>query len=365
MRVLLISDRFPPDGGERVELLVRALATELLGAGDAVGVIARRPGPAPPAPRIYRENRNGVPVYWFAGGEPGSPEHRERLERLFAAALSEFVPDVVHLIDATEVAAGYARLARDRNIAVVVTADSLPANGHTDAAVVAARVVCSSRWAAASAGESGVDPARIHVMPDGIAVDRVRWRSALTEPGPLVLASIGALEPRSEQHVLLDALGAANLRRVRVALLGPVADVRYTGALRKIAARVDGLELRIFGSFTLVQLPGLLAAVDCAVFASRYPAPSSVSVREALACGTPAVVARSGAAPEAVVDGANGFIFDPDRPAELAAVLKALEDGGGVLGRLRAGALGSPSVTTRDHAAALSTLYEEARSDGG
>lgn len=368
MRVLLISDRFPPGGGERVELLVGALATELLRAGDAVGVIARRPGPAPPAPRIYRENRNGVSPYWFAGGEPGSPEHCERLERLFAAALSEFVPDVVHLIDAKEVAAGYARLARDRKIAVVVTADSLAANGHTDAAAVAERVICSSRWAAAGAVHSGVDPARVHVMLDGIAIDPLVAGfslSALTEPGTLVLASIGPLERRSEQHVLLDALGAANLRRTRVVLLGPVVDVRYTRALRKIAGRVNGLELRIFGSFTPVQLPGVLAAVDCAVFPSRYPAPSSVSVREALACGTPAVVARSGAGHEAIVDGANGFIFEPDRPAELAALLEALKVGGEVFDRLRAGAVGSPSVTPRDHAAALCALYEEARSDGG
>jgi len=48
----------------------------------------------------------------------------------------------------------------------------------------------------------------------------------------------------------------------------------------------------------------------CTLFTSQWEEPFGLVMVEALACGTPLIALRRGAAPEVIIDGKNGFLCD-------------------------------------------------------
>lgn len=75
------------------------------------------------------------------------------------------------------------------------------------------------------------------------------------------------------------------------------------------------------------RVPEILALSDVLVLPSRSE-PWGLVVNEAMACSLPAIVSeRCGCVPDLVHDGQNGFVFNPDQPAQLADQLKQVMDG--------------------------------------
>ena len=248
-------------------------------------------------------------------------------------------------------------------------------------------VVCPSRYVADYfAPYLPAPPDRLRVIPNGVAapdgpppllepfVPRGELREGPTTDGvrlggakgprhparTLRLATLGAVVPHKGPHLLIDALRLAALGPVELLVLGPTPEIPYVGELRAQAARVPGLELRLYGGYEPDELSLLLEGVDCVVTPSQVPETFSLTTREALVRGIPVVVSRLGALPEAIVEGVDGVAFAHDRPAELAAILRRLVDDGDLLPRLRAGAMASRPLSPGDHAVALRTVYAEA-----
>jgi glycosyltransferase involved in cell wall biosynthesis len=69
-------------------------------------------------------------------------------------------------------------------------------------------------------------------------------------------------------------------------------------------------------------LPLWYCAADVFCLASKREGCPNVLL-EALACGTPAVTMDVGAAGEAVVDGENGLLVQPERIASLAGIVRS------------------------------------------
>src|SRR5262249_20368172 len=76
------------------------------------------------------------------------------------------------------------------------------------------------------------------------------------------------------------------------------------------------------------ELPELLPRLgQVLVVPSRWQEPFSRVVLEGLAAGLPVVASRTGGTPEAIAHGRTGFLFNPDQPRELTALLDRLEAG--------------------------------------
>src|SRR5262249_36974949 len=126
------------------------------------------------------------------------------------------------------------------------------------------------------------------------------------------------------------------------------------------AAAVVGLRLRFYGQYAEADLRYLLRDVDCVIAPSRVPETGGLAVREALAQGVPVLASRFGALSEVVRDGVNGFTFDPERPSDLADLLRRLAANQSLLDNLRHGARQTPVVTVAQHAAAVRAVYRDA-----
>jgi glycosyltransferase involved in cell wall biosynthesis len=232
-------------------------------------------------------------------------------------------------------------------------------------------VVAISEGVRAMLIASGVDPARIHLVPSGVEAERfalgagaraaARARHAI-DPDAFVLVAVGALETRKGHDVLLDAIALRADPRVHVLVAGE-------GALRAdLEARRHalGLDERVRFLGRVDDVPTLLAAADALVMPSRQEG-LGVAALEAMAAGLPVVASRVGGLPDAVTDGVTGFLVPAEDPRALAAAIDRLA-GDPALAR-RLGAEAAAAVRARFTMAAMAeathAVYRNVMDGGG
>lgn len=193
----------------------------------------------------------------------------------------------------------------------------------------AAAVVSVSEPMAVVARELGAAPARVHVVPNGVDVDRFRPmdRQAAREElgiehdGPL-LVTVGHLGRRKGHHEVVEALSRLS-NSVRLVLIGrDRAGGADTRALHRCIKRW-GMQGRVLiaGTRPHEEIPQYFAAADASVLASWREGCPNV-VLESLACGRPVVATRVGAIPGQIEDGRNGRLVPVRDPAALAEALR-------------------------------------------
>ncbi|MGT2427020.1 glycogen synthase [Amnibacterium kyonggiense] len=214
----------------------------------------------------------------------------------------------------------------------------------------------------------GVDPARLHVVYNGIDLDAWRpnrdadlVRSLGVDPDRPTVIFVGRITRQKGLPYLLRA--AASLPpEVQLVLCAGAPDTteimaEVTGLVRELQERRSGV-IWIERILPRPELTALLTAADVFVCPSVYE-PLGIVNLEAMACGTAVVGTATGGIPEVVVDGETGWLvpidqvqdgtgtpIDPDRfVADLARVLgaavadRAVAERFGAAGRERARAV--------------------------
>lgn len=232
-----------------------------------------------------------------------------------------------------------------------------------DAAAKATRLLAVSDALAGDMAALGMDRGKIVLHYTGLDRDRFRPLQndglrrmlgerlglSLSEKDPL-LVTVGALIPRKGQDLVLRALAELPAASLMLVGKGPEEDRLHALARElKVAERVHFL-----GSIDHDLLPLVLSAADAMVLPSASEGLANAWV-EALACGTPIVIADVGGARELVRGAAAGLIVareaeaiaeavrtilaHPTRPADTAKIVEGF---------------GWP-----EHAEALDRLYSE------
>jgi len=172
----------------------------------------------------------------------------------------------------------------------------------------------------------GLSSDRIAVHHTGIdkdifrPTDRAAAKAELGISGPLLI-TVGALIPRKNQM-----LSIAVAERIPDATLILVGDGPDRPALeRAIAARGLSGRVRLLGNRPHDEIARLLAAADVMLLASHSEGLANVWV-EALACGTPVVIADAGGARE-VVDRPEAGRIVAAEPEAMAAAVRAILSG--------------------------------------
>lgn len=181
--------------------------------------------------------------------------------------------------------------------------------------------------------------APIHVIPNGVDIDRFRPAEPAERAGSrselgidelrTVAVFIGHEFERKGLPIAMDAL-ATTPDVVLLVVGGTSAMIRKAGAHARQAGVADRV---VFAGERTDPLP-LLWAADLLVLPSAYEA-NALVVLEAFACGLPVVSTRVGFAPDIVVDGENGFLVERDA-ASVAAGFEALAGEGLDAWRIRA-----------------------------
>jgi glycosyltransferase involved in cell wall biosynthesis len=186
----------------------------------------------------------------------------------------------------------------------------------------------------------GLAPARIEVIPNGVAIARVRPadRAAARDelgagPDAFVIGGVGQLIERKAFHLAIEA--AARLRSradaaapdVMVALVGEGPE---RTALQELA-RARGVPLALAG-YRADPAP-FMAAFDVAVLPSRVEGMPMVLL-EAMALGIACVATPAAGNVEVIEDGRSGFLVGFDDAAALAETLARLASDPTLRGRI-------------------------------
>ena len=353
MRILIVTNTYPPADISGVGTLVHELARQLDAGGHRVRVLVRRAAADDalavqvPGAKLLFPLRAAARFLALA--------HRERF-------------DVVHLHESDGVlvalAARLARLlGRPAGAARVVatlqvsyrrerwSVRSLAVDGRTVArptagerlfawvrapllalagrltAGLADAVVAPSR---ATAGELESDyRCRVAaVIPNGIEPLETPPRPARAEEKVTVLYA-GRLRTRKAVAVLVEAFARVR-RQAPAARLVLAGDGEQRPALEAQARRLGlGEAVEFAGAVPHHRMPELYAAADLFCLPSLYEG-LPLAILEAMAAGLPVVATRVSGNPEAVEDGVHGLLVEPEDAAALAdALVRLIEDGEG------------------------------------
>jgi glycosyltransferase involved in cell wall biosynthesis len=368
-----VTARFLPDVGG-VETHVAEVAPRLVGQGFDVTVLTTdREGSWPRLEQIAGVEVLRVPAY---------PRDRDwYLAPALLGALRERRPDLVHVQGYhTAVAPLAMASARALGIPYVVTFHS---GGHPSAVRTRFRglqrlalrpgFLAARKLIAVSRFELELFRTELHLRRDrfrlirnGSSLPRPLTRRA---PAGATVVSVGRLEPYKGHRRVLDAWPLVLMDRpdARLRIIGGGPDEAYLrGRVAALGLR-DRIEIGPLPASDRQAMANALGEANLAVLLSDYEA-HPVAVAEALAVGTPVLVAKTSGLTELADDGL-ALGIEPDAPSiDVArAILEALdghERGNGAHGRGRAASRNGhgPRIqlpTWDDTAASLVDLYRE------
>jgi glycosyltransferase involved in cell wall biosynthesis len=176
-------------------------------------------------------------------------------------------------------------------------------------------------------------------------------RAALRRPGRLALLFAGRIVHVKGVHCLIEALPVIVRRLpeldVRLTVLGDDRDAAYLSALHEQIRRL-GLQERVRFAPAVAEreLPGVFAGHDIYLFPSLHE-PFSLTLIHALAAGIPTAASDAGGNPEIVTHRVTGMLYPKASPERLAAAVVELAGDAGLRQRL--------SQAARDQARTFTT----------
>lgn len=137
-----------------------------------------------------------------------------------------------------------------------------------------------------------------------------------------------------------DAIRAARRAGVRILLAGKIQEDQEQEFFQNVVKPMLGDGAEYLGEIPESDKPEFLAKAKALLVPIRWKEPFGLVMAEALACGTPVVAYRMGAAPEIVEDGLTGYLVEG--PEEMADSISRIEELDTRVCRRRAEELFSP-----------------------
>ena len=344
MRILLVSNTYPPADISGVGVLVAALAAELRRRGHRAVVLTRQPAGGEdvigvPGPKVLFPLLAGL-RFLGLGRQPFDVVHvleSDGVAVALAVRLARWLrlpqgrPRVVATLHVSYVAERrsvrplradgrvVSRPAASERVFAWLRAPLHAALGRSTARLADAVVVLSHAAAAELARDYGARAAA--VIPNGVP-----QAPALQGPraaGGQVVLFVGRLRTRKAVAVLLAAMAKvrAELPHARLVVVG---DGEQRAALAaQVAALGLGDAVELAGALGRDATQARLESADVFCLPSTYEGFPMV-ILEAMAAGLPVVATAVAGVPEAVRDGETGLLVAPEDATGLAAALVAV-----------------------------------------
>ncbi len=183
------------------------------------------------------------------------------------------------------------------------------------------RLICVSESLGRHMRGEGFSDEQIAVVPNGVPVP-AKLRDATPPTGEWTLGTVALFRPRKGIEVLLDALAelrAAGLP-VRLHAVGPFETPEYQS---EVLARVErlGIARAITWTGFVSDVAAELRQCDLFILPSLFGEGLPMVVLEAMAAGVPVVGTRVEGIPEAIRDGLEGLLAEPNDAADLARAI--------------------------------------------
>ncbi len=308
-----------------LESVLLDLSVGLHHRGHSILLVVVLDGSLDESPIVKRALEAGIEVRRIV-----VPPRAYRAEyRAIGAAIGSWRPGVIHTHGyRSDLVAGFA--ARRRRVPWVTTLHGFTGGGWKNrgyewlqlrACRRAAGAVAVSRQLGARLEQSGVDPARIHLIPnawsetDPVGRDEARRALAIPADGPPVIGWVGRFSPEKDADLFLDALALLPNLPWRASLIGIG---RERGRLEE-KARALGILARVTWHGLVPGAARYFGALDLFVLSSRTEG-TPIALLEAMAARVPIVSTAVGGVPD-VVGPAEALLVPPENPAALAEAI--------------------------------------------
>ncbi len=365
MRILVISNFFPPHVIGGAEIIAHHQAVALAAKGHEVRVLAG-------------DNRDGVPGYPVSHDEldgllvtrvgllqsdfapTGNNVSHAQVERVFLNLISEWHPDVIHAHHLVGLSLGILQLARARGIRIALTLhdhwgfcinstrittkntlcqDSTQCHTchshiHADGVRIPQRMrqdylrwqleavdyfISPSHYLADQYIANGIPADRMHVIANGIELERFTEIAAPAPGNRLNILFAGYMGEHKGVPVLLQALALLPHDKVHIDLVGDGHMLAtYKAELARTAPQVSA---KFWGRMPNTRIVERFAQAHVFVLPSVCPENQPVTITEAMACGLPVVASRIGGIAELVDEGRTGWLAEPGNAEDLAKCL--------------------------------------------
>jgi len=367
LRILALSNLYPPFHLGGYELGCRDVVEGLTDAGHAVTVLTSRHGLE--GPRVEGRVMRGL-AYW-PDRPAGSWGALARLEwenrRRLAVLLTDFRPDALLVFSLYGISQGLLLSAQRRGVPVayLFSAEWLEPGYRGDpwmerwAGVPAdpgrARIKAALRRRLDPLLPTGLEPpdlrhacftsARLRALYTGkgfpvAGAPVIHWGvdpARFAPPPPAAcgaairLLFAGRIAPEKGLHTAVEALGllarVGGAESIRLDVAGPVQDAAYLATLRERTAALRIADrVRFLGVLPREEMPRLYREHDVLVFPSIWEEPFSIGLLEAMASGLAVIGTPAGGSAEILADGKNSLTFPPGDAAALADQLGRLAD---------------------------------------
>ncbi|MBW1603772.1 glycosyltransferase family 4 protein [Streptomyces sp. JJ66] len=150
----------------------------------------------------------------------------------------------------------------------------------------------------------------------GIAVEAFPFDAEPSGRSPY-LAFLGRIRPEKGVHAAIEA---ARLAGFPLKIAGRIKPVDQDYFERQVRPHVDGEHVSFLGELDFPGKTALLSSAAATLMTSLVPEPFGMVPIESMACGTPVMSLRTGAAAELIRDGVTGLLADSVQ--ELAAAIR-------------------------------------------
>ncbi len=202
-------------------------------------------------------------------------------------------------------------------------AGRLVCRGATQVIATSEHCMNGARRLGARAGRSSVIYAGIDTRRFRPGLDGRAWREKNGIPQDATVISVLGIVLRRKLDTFLEAVSQVRPADGVVCLIGGKGeDEAY---VRQRLAGLEGPRVQMIGFVPENELQDFYAATDVLVVSPRTLLECmGQSMKEAMACGTAVAGARIGGIPEAIEDGVNGLLYQPDDATDLARALSRL-----------------------------------------
>jgi len=372
MRILVCSNTYPPHFVGGAELIAHFQCKSLRREGHDVMVFA---GESHSRNAHYQHSDDvydGVPVRRVRlHAQDFSPAFANfshpAVEQTFAALLDEFRPDLVHVHNVIGLSCSIVRMAHEWGAKTVVTLHDHWGFCFKNTAMKTEREPCvdfsachecqefvddgrsrripirfrqdyftlfrdsvdafvsPSRYLAGVYVSAGYPADRMHVVWNGIDVDRFSKIRRSRAEGEVRFSFLGHFGRHKGVHTMLEALPLLPAwARYRVNLVGGGEEREEYE--RILAASGCGRHVRFWGKIDNALVDEVYAETDVLILPSLWRENQPVCVTEAMASGCAVIASRTGGSVELVADGVSGFLYDAGDRAQLAGCMARFLD---------------------------------------